>query len=77
MVRQDGAHAVSLADMIANAFLLARVTGLPVNGGLGDGYGLTAEDCVATVEATIAGGRPRRTWHLGYDRRPLPPNPRI
>jgi 2-methylisocitrate lyase-like PEP mutase family enzyme len=56
MGRQDGAHAVSLADSIANAALLARVTGLPVNGDLEDGYGSTPEDCVATVEAAIAGG---------------------
>lgn len=54
--RQDGAHAVSLADSIANAALLARVTGLPVNGDLEDGYGPTPEDCAATVEAAIAGG---------------------
>ena len=54
--RQDGAHAVSLADSIANAALLARVTGLPVNGDLEDGYGPAPEDCAATVEAAIAGG---------------------
>jgi 2-methylisocitrate lyase-like PEP mutase family enzyme len=56
MGRQDGAHAVSLADSIANAALLSRVTGLPVNGDLEDGYGPTPEDCVATVEAAVAGG---------------------
>ena len=56
MGRQDGAHAVSLADSIANAALLAHVTGLPVNGDLEDGYGPTPEDCVATVEAAIVGG---------------------
>ena len=56
MGRQDGAHAVSLADSIANAVLLARVTGLPVNGDLEDGYGPAPEDCAATVEAAIAGG---------------------
>jgi 2-methylisocitrate lyase-like PEP mutase family enzyme len=55
MGRQDGAHAVSLADSIANAALLARVTDLPVNGDLEDGYGPTPEDCVATVEAAVAG----------------------
>jgi 2-methylisocitrate lyase-like PEP mutase family enzyme len=56
MGRQDGAHAVSLADSIANAALLAEVSGLPVNGDLEDGYGPAPEDCVATVEAAIAGG---------------------
>jgi 2-methylisocitrate lyase-like PEP mutase family enzyme len=54
--RQDGAHAVSLAESVANAALLMRVTGLPVNGDLEDGYGPAPEDCVATVEAAIAGG---------------------
>jgi 2-methylisocitrate lyase-like PEP mutase family enzyme len=54
--RQDGAHAVSLADSVANAELLARVTSLPVNGDLEDGYGPSAEHCVATVEAAIAAG---------------------
>jgi len=53
---QDGAHAVSLADSIANASLLARVTGLPVNGDLEDGYGPAPKDCAATVEAAIASG---------------------
>ncbi len=56
MGRQDGSHAVSLADSIANAALLARVTGLPVNGDLEDGYGPAPEDCTATVKAAIAGG---------------------
>lgn len=56
MGRQDGAHSVSLADSVANAALLTRVTGLPVNGDLEDGYGPTPDDCVATVEAAIAGG---------------------
>jgi 2-methylisocitrate lyase-like PEP mutase family enzyme len=56
MGRQDGARAVSLADSVANAALLARVTDLPVNGDLEDGYGPTPDDCVATVEAAIGGG---------------------
>jgi 2-methylisocitrate lyase-like PEP mutase family enzyme len=53
---RDGYHAVSLADSIANAALLARLSGLPVNGDLEDGYGPLPEHCVATVEAAIAGG---------------------
>lgn len=56
MGRQDGTHAVSLAESILNAALLARITGLPVNGDLEDGYGPTPEDCAATVEAAILGG---------------------
>jgi 2-methylisocitrate lyase-like PEP mutase family enzyme len=53
---RDGYHAVSLADSIANAALLARLSGLPVNGDLEDGYGPSPEDCVATIQAAIAGG---------------------
>lgn len=54
--RQDGQHAVSRDDAIANAALLARLTDLPVNGDLEDGFGPGPEDCVATVEAAIAAG---------------------
>jgi 2-methylisocitrate lyase-like PEP mutase family enzyme len=54
--RQDGAHAVSLEDSVANAALLGRLSGLPVNGDLEDGYGPAPEDCVATVEAAVAAG---------------------
>jgi len=53
---QDGARAVSRAASIANAALLARVTALPINGDLEDGYGADPEDCAATVEAAIEGG---------------------
>jgi len=54
--RQDGFAAVSREEAIANAALLSRVSGLPVNGDLEDGFGPAPEDCVATVEASIAGG---------------------
>ena len=54
--RQDGAHAVSRADSIANAALIGRLTGLPVNGDLEDGYGPRPEDCVATVAGAIEAG---------------------
>lgn len=54
--RQDGAHAVSREDAIANAALLAQLTDLPVNGDLEDGFGASPDDCVATVEAAIKGG---------------------
>jgi 2-methylisocitrate lyase-like PEP mutase family enzyme len=54
--RQDGRHAVSRDEAIENAALLSRVTGLPVNGDLEDGYGPEPEDCVTTVHAAIAAG---------------------
>jgi 2-methylisocitrate lyase-like PEP mutase family enzyme len=54
--RQDGCHAVSRDDAIANAALMARVTDLPVNGDLEDGFGADPEDCATTVEAAIAAG---------------------
>jgi 2-methylisocitrate lyase-like PEP mutase family enzyme len=54
--RQDGRHAVSRAAAIANAALLAQLTGLPVNGDLEDGFGPDPEDCARTVEAAIAAG---------------------
>ncbi len=56
MGRQDGMHAVSLADAVANGALLARLTGLPVNGDLEDGFGPDPEDCAATVQAAIDAG---------------------
>jgi 2-methylisocitrate lyase-like PEP mutase family enzyme len=54
--RQDGAHAVSRAEAVENAAMLARLTDLPINGDLEDGFGPDPEDCVATVEAAIAAG---------------------
>jgi len=54
--RPDGAHAVSRAQAIDNAALLGRVSGLPVNGDLEDGFGPDPADCAATVEAAIAAG---------------------
>jgi 2-methylisocitrate lyase-like PEP mutase family enzyme len=56
MGRQDGAHAISLADAVANGALLARLTALPVNGDLEDGFGPSPDDCVATVRAAIDAG---------------------
>ncbi len=52
----DGCHGVSRSDAVANAALMARVSGLPVNGDLEDGFGPTPGDCVLTVEAAIATG---------------------
>ena len=54
--RQDGRHAVSLQEAIANAALLARASGLPVNGDLEDGFGPEPSDCVTTVQAAIIAG---------------------
>jgi 2-methylisocitrate lyase-like PEP mutase family enzyme len=54
--RQDGLHAVSRHEAIANAVLLGRVTDLPVNGDLEDGFGPDPGDCAATVQAAIDAG---------------------
>jgi len=54
--RQDGVHAISRADAVANGTLLAHLTGLPVNGDLEDGFGPAPEDCAETVRASIAAG---------------------
>jgi 2-methylisocitrate lyase-like PEP mutase family enzyme len=54
--RQDGRHAVTREDAIENAALLERLTQLPINGDLEDGFGPSAQDCVVTVEAAIVAG---------------------
>lgn len=54
--RQDGRHAVSREEAIAHAALLSRVSGLPVNGDLEDGFGASPEDCALTVRASIDAG---------------------
>jgi 2-methylisocitrate lyase-like PEP mutase family enzyme len=54
--RQDGRHAVLREEAVENAVLLARLTGLPVNGDLEDGYGPEPNDCAVTVQAAIAAG---------------------
>lgn len=56
MGRPDGTAEISRAEAIANAEMVIRLTGLPVNGDLEDGFGPAPEDCVATVEASIAAG---------------------
>jgi 2-methylisocitrate lyase-like PEP mutase family enzyme len=56
MGRLDGRHAVSREEHIANAQLIGRLTGLPVNGDFEDGYGATPRDVAMTVEAAIAAG---------------------
>ncbi|MDB5413691.1 MAG: 2-Methylisocitrate lyase, mutase family [Rubritepida sp.] len=52
----DGRAALSREVSIENAAMIHRLTGLPVNGDLEDGFGPSPEDCVATVEASIAAG---------------------
>jgi 2-methylisocitrate lyase-like PEP mutase family enzyme len=54
--RLDGRHAISRDEHIANAQLIGRVSGLPVNGDFEDGYGDGPADVAATVEAAIAAG---------------------
>ncbi len=54
--RPDGRHAVSREEHLDHARLLARVSGLPVNGDFEDGYGATPEDVGTTVEMAIAAG---------------------
>jgi 2-methylisocitrate lyase-like PEP mutase family enzyme len=54
--RQDGSHAVSRTEAIEHAALLARVSGLPINGDLEDGFGAEPQECVATVRAAIDAG---------------------
>lgn len=54
--RVDGRHNISRKEHLDHAHLLARLTGLPVNGDFEDGYGDTAEEVAATVEAAIESG---------------------
>jgi 2-methylisocitrate lyase-like PEP mutase family enzyme len=54
--RPDGRHAISRQEHIDHAALLARLTGLPVNGDFEDGYGRTPADVATTVEAAVAAG---------------------
>lgn len=54
--RLDGRHAVTREEHLAHAAVMARVTGLPVNGDSEDGYGSTPDDVAATVNAAAAQG---------------------
>ncbi len=54
--RQDGARAVSRGEAIAHAAFLSRISDLPVNGDLEDGFGSEPQDCAATVKASIDAG---------------------
>lgn len=54
--RHDGVHAVSRAEAVAHAALLARLTNLPVNGDLEDGFGSDPQECARTVRAAIDAG---------------------
>jgi 2-methylisocitrate lyase-like PEP mutase family enzyme len=52
----DAAAALSRDLSVRHAAMIARLSGLPVNGDLEDGFGPAPEDVVATVEASIAAG---------------------
>jgi 2-methylisocitrate lyase-like PEP mutase family enzyme len=52
----DGRHALSLKEHLANADLLIRVTGSPVNGDFEDGLGPEPTDVADTVQAAIRAG---------------------
>lgn len=52
----DGAAALDRGLSIEQAAMIARLSGLSVNGDLEDGLGPTPEDCVTTVQASIAAG---------------------
>lgn len=52
----DGRAALGREVSIENAAMIHRLTGLPVNGDLEDGFGPAPEDCARTVEASIAAG---------------------
>jgi 2-methylisocitrate lyase-like PEP mutase family enzyme len=54
--RLDGRHQVTRDEHLAHAGLLARLTGLPVNGDFEDGYGDTPADVAATVNAAVEHG---------------------
>jgi 2-methylisocitrate lyase-like PEP mutase family enzyme len=54
--RLDGCHAVGRDEHLANAVLLGRLTGLPINGDFEDGYGETAAEVALTVRAAIDAG---------------------
>ncbi|MGC1380860.1 MAG: isocitrate lyase/phosphoenolpyruvate mutase family protein [Candidatus Baltobacteraceae bacterium] len=56
LAREDGTHAISRDEAVAHAAFLSRVSGLPVNGDLEDGFGVDPEDCAATVKAAIDAG---------------------
>ncbi|WP_431220114.1 isocitrate lyase/PEP mutase family protein [Leifsonia xyli] len=54
--RADGRHQVTRDEHLAHGGLLARLTGLPVNGDFEDGYGETPDDVASTVNAAIEHG---------------------
>ncbi len=56
LARPDCAAALGRDLSIQHAAMIARLSGLPVNGDLEDGFGPTPEDCALTVEASIAAG---------------------
>ena len=55
MGRPDGTAEISRAEALGNARLVIRLTGLPVNGDLEDGFGPAPEDCVALESSVLSG----------------------
>ena len=74
--RQDGRHAVSREEAIAHAALLARVSALPVNGDLEDGFGARAGGMCGDGPRRDRGGA-CRSGDRGYDCRFRSPDPRF
>jgi 2-methylisocitrate lyase-like PEP mutase family enzyme len=54
--RLDGRHQITRDEHVAHAGLLARLTGLPVNGDFEDGYADAPQDIAATVNAAVEHG---------------------
>src|SRR5262245_4780042 len=54
--RLDVRHEVSRDEHLANAQLIGRISGLPINGDFEDGYGETPSNVADTVKAAIASG---------------------
>ena len=52
----DVSNRLGRSESIAHAAWLGSMANLPVNGDLGNGFGPAPQDCVATVEASVAAG---------------------
>jgi 2-methylisocitrate lyase-like PEP mutase family enzyme len=53
---EDGRHQVSREVHLRHAQVIAAASGLPVNGDLEDGYGDSADEVAATVQAAVEAG---------------------
>jgi 2-methylisocitrate lyase-like PEP mutase family enzyme len=54
--RVDGRHNITREEHLGHAALLARLTGLPINGDFEDGYGDTPEEVAVTIEGAVESG---------------------